>query len=338
MAASLDPRSITSDFDGFKTTFSSWDTCMAKAYCKWPVIAAIIVASLLLLLLVSSIVRCLCCGVECCFACFSCCNACCPSPRSRPARDTTKYAPANQPPPQYPYFPQAGMNYGAPPPAAPQFASFDAPSWSKNGGAAVHEDALPNMPSWDTAQRRRVMSDDEDNLDTAYHGATGEQENGDIALGGMMHPRAQDYEQRQPMLQQHAIPPTYNDEPSSYNGTSSSSYPYQTQNAYAGGDLGGYPAAHHPLQQQQEPTRYASGHSAVPPSYRSQQTSPAPYAQGYPQNAGGIDHHVASPSSYNQQYQPNADLFYPTPTARYDAPLARRPVGGGGNNTGPEWM
>lgn len=28
-------RDITSDVNGVKTTYSSWDTCMQKSYCKW---------------------------------------------------------------------------------------------------------------------------------------------------------------------------------------------------------------------------------------------------------------------------------------------------------------
>lgn len=95
------------------------------------------------------------------------------------------------------------MNYGAP----PQFATFDASSSRSKGATNIHEDSLPAMPSWQTSQSRRVMHDDEDD-DTAYHGAPGEQENGDIALGGMsgalgglrgLH-NQNEQEQRQPML------------------------------------------------------------------------------------------------------------------------------------------
>ncbi|KAK5115093.1 hypothetical protein LTR62_001790 [Meristemomyces frigidus] len=31
-------RNLASDVNGIKNTYSSWDSCMTKAYCKWPVI------------------------------------------------------------------------------------------------------------------------------------------------------------------------------------------------------------------------------------------------------------------------------------------------------------
>ncbi|KAK3080087.1 hypothetical protein LTS18_003166 [Coniosporium uncinatum] len=133
-------------------TLSSWDNCMAKAYCKWPVIVAIIVGGLIILSLVLCLVRCCCCGLECCCGCFACCNACCPGPRSK-KRD--KY---HDSPPQ-PYYPHSGQpnpynqqyrsptspQYGS---SKPQFATFD---------AHPNEDALPAMPSWDNAASKKVQ-------------------------------------------------------------------------------------------------------------------------------------------------------------------------------------
>ncbi|CAI7637582.1 unnamed protein product [Penicillium glandicola] len=38
-------RDTASDLESVPSTFSSWDSCMAKSYCKWPVIVGIIVGS-----------------------------------------------------------------------------------------------------------------------------------------------------------------------------------------------------------------------------------------------------------------------------------------------------
>ncbi|KAJ3477264.1 hypothetical protein NLG97_g8884 [Lecanicillium saksenae] len=46
-------RDIVTDAQGkvtdVKTAFSSWDNCMKAAYCKWPVIAIIVIGSLIIL-------------------------------------------------------------------------------------------------------------------------------------------------------------------------------------------------------------------------------------------------------------------------------------------------
>jgi len=232
------------------------------------------------------------------------------------------------------------MNYGAPL-AASQFATFDAPSRNK-GSAGIHEDALPPMPSWETAQSRRVMHDDDD---TEYHGASGEQENGDIALVGLpaTSTAQQDHEQRQPMLQ--PTSPTYH---TSYQDhqelPAASGYPNQTQGAYAG-DLGGQSTQSRP-----QPSRYDSTQSGVPPSYRTYAMSPSPYTNGYgnsysqPQHSGennsyynsfntpSLTPYGAAPVRFGEE--PAADLFYPTPVAPMQA---RRPVGGG-NHSNPSWV
>lgn len=243
------------------------------------------------------------------------------------------------------------MNYGAPP-QQPQFATFDANPRNKSG-AAINEDTLPPMPSWDTAQSRRVIHDDDD-LDIEYHGTTGEQSNGDIALGGMATSTQQDHEQRQPMLPQQTTSPSYNNHPAfrDYQEPANSGYPYQTQGAYAGGDLGG------PQQQPtrpQQPSRYDSTYSAIPPSYRSA-PSPSPYAHGYG-NAYNSQQYNSQPSNnYTSYDEPSStayggaprqvrfgeepareDLFYPPPASRGLVP-SRRPVGGGDGSSGPAWF
>jgi len=139
--------------DSVSTTFSSWDNCMQKTYCKWPVISAIIVGSLIVLSLLGCLVSCVCCGVRCCRGC--CC--CCPSggsrnPRPKHADYSTAYGQMPPPPP-------ANMTYGAqPPPAAPtyrppQSAQFNV---SRIQTSKADDDALPPMPTWAEATTKRV--------------------------------------------------------------------------------------------------------------------------------------------------------------------------------------
>ncbi|OCK89973.1 uncharacterized protein K441DRAFT_581554, partial [Cenococcum geophilum 1.58] len=65
MATLLWRRDIASSTGDIKSTFSSWDKCMAKAYCKWPVIAVIIIGSCIVLSILFCLFRCICCGAEC---------------------------------------------------------------------------------------------------------------------------------------------------------------------------------------------------------------------------------------------------------------------------------
>ncbi|KAJ6149909.1 hypothetical protein N7471_001108 [Penicillium samsonianum] len=154
-------RDTASDLESVPNTFSSWDTCMAKSYCKWPVIVGIIIGSVVLLAVLGCIVNCLCCGYQCCKCCCSCC---CPSGRRR--NKTPKHfddPPFHQPPP-----PAANPVYQSPPAPpsyrgaqqrAPSFrggqqtAHFDAP---KSPAAHVNEDALPEMPTWAGAVDKHV--------------------------------------------------------------------------------------------------------------------------------------------------------------------------------------
>jgi len=169
-----------------KDSFSSWDKCMAKTYCKWPAIAAIIVGSLIVLSLVICIGRCLCCGAECACCCFRCCAGCCggnkkrghkhldyvpntpyggpPGPAPQPQMWNQQYQSSPQPAynsapnynsaPHYgnaPNYDSASIHNNAPThSSAPQFATFDAPS------KGVHEDSLPEMPSWENATSKKV--------------------------------------------------------------------------------------------------------------------------------------------------------------------------------------
>ncbi|KAH8705537.1 hypothetical protein BGW36DRAFT_393125 [Talaromyces proteolyticus] len=159
MLRSLVERSVSGDADSVKTTFSSWDNCMAKAYCKWPVIAGIIIGSIIILSIAGCLISCLCCGYQCCKGCCGCCYRCCDCGGSKHNRKRDNYADQSpfyqQPPPPQP------MNYGyqhpvaSPAPPAyrgPRTATFDQPK----AVASVNEDKLPNMPTWADAQTRRV--------------------------------------------------------------------------------------------------------------------------------------------------------------------------------------
>ncbi|KAH6618462.1 hypothetical protein C7974DRAFT_440680 [Boeremia exigua] len=173
-------------FADAKLTLSSWDNCMAKDYCKWPVIVAIILGGLIAISIVTCIARCICCGAD-------------SSGHRRMKSDAQGYP---QPYPQQPYpqqpYPQAAYAQNnpyaearsfAPPPPPPQistqYQSHPAPSLARapsnpsfnpqvnplfarapsperpqfatfDAHKPANEDALPAMPSWDTARSVRV--------------------------------------------------------------------------------------------------------------------------------------------------------------------------------------
>ncbi|MCJ1248769.1 hypothetical protein MMC30_005988 [Trapelia coarctata] len=213
-------QSLPSGLSNIKNTVSSWDNCMSQSYCKWPVIIAIIIASCILLSLLTCLFRCLCCGAECCCACFSCCNACCPSPSRRKNRDSYRDQPKyGAPPQQYP----SPSPYGAPAPAPapvyapspspqPQFATFDATPRG-TGTVPANEDALPPMPSWDTAPKRKVLEEH----------PSDEMEMGNLSPS---HEKA-------PMLANQAPSPV-----GGHGDVVGAALPYQAYGARNGGDLG----------------------------------------------------------------------------------------------------
>ncbi|KAF7714789.1 Uncharacterized protein PECH_007309 [Penicillium ucsense] len=149
--AQLVVRNVASDLESVPATFSSWDKCMTKAYCKWPVIAGIIIGAVILISVIGCIVNCLCCGYQCCKCC---CGCCCPSGRRREKRPKhyDEPAPYQPPPPQNPH--TAYQPPSAPPiyRGASQTATFDSSSKSP----AVNEDALPAMPTWAAAVEKHV--------------------------------------------------------------------------------------------------------------------------------------------------------------------------------------
>jgi hypothetical protein len=185
MMAKLRRGSIVGEVSSVKNSFSSWSNCMNASYCKfvsprpyfsallivlrWPVIIAIIIISLILLSIVTCIIRCACCGMSCCCSCFSflkCCDCCgdsCAGKKDKPMKHLDD-----------PYAPPARHGYQAPAPMMagglnkpepPQYAQFEV---GKNGLAvdpkanALSEDALPPMPSWETAAERHVLTEEEE--------------------------------------------------------------------------------------------------------------------------------------------------------------------------------
>ncbi|KAK4034162.1 hypothetical protein C8A01DRAFT_39376 [Parachaetomium inaequale] len=167
--ASLRPalarRDVAGQISDVKTAFSSWDNCMLANYCKWPVIAVIIVGGLIILAVAWCMIRCLCCGLSCCCSCFSClkccgdCCGCCDPPRG----SRRKYLDEPYIPPNHGYKSQEPMHagFGGGPtapvskgPESAQFAQFDA-------GGKKNEDALPQMPSWEGSEHKKVLVEEE---------------------------------------------------------------------------------------------------------------------------------------------------------------------------------
>ncbi|KAK3943656.1 hypothetical protein QBC46DRAFT_27725 [Diplogelasinospora grovesii] len=176
LAASLRPvmgrRDIQGQITDVKTAFSSWDNCMQASFCKWPVIAVIIIGGLIIFSIIWCIVRCACCGLSCCCECFQClkccgnCCGCCDPPRGNRAKylDEPFIPPHHdhgykaQPPmdPSFSRAPTYPVAAASRPAAAepPQYAEFEV---SKKG----HEDALPEMPTWENAGSKKIALEEE---------------------------------------------------------------------------------------------------------------------------------------------------------------------------------
>lgn len=133
---------------------------------RWPVIIAIIIGSLIALSVLWCVVRCMCCGMSCCCTCFSflkccdCCGGCCDGRRDAPHKHLDEPGPFHSHQGYQPNPPMMGGGLGSKPSyEPPQFATFDV----GKTGHAVSEDALPPMPSWETAQKKHVLSEEEKN-------------------------------------------------------------------------------------------------------------------------------------------------------------------------------
>jgi hypothetical protein len=164
----LAPRDAISNAAGqindVKTAFSSWDNCMQAAYCKWPVIALIVIGGLIIASVLWCIIRCACCGLSCCCECFQClkccgnCCGCCDPPRGTPHKhlDNDRFGPTAGS--KQAYHSQAPMAFPTSRvPEPPQYAEFDVSK--RNHG---DDDALPAMPNWDGAGKKKVLVEDDD--------------------------------------------------------------------------------------------------------------------------------------------------------------------------------
>ncbi|KAF8250726.1 hypothetical protein K440DRAFT_639229 [Wilcoxina mikolae CBS 423.85] len=131
---------VQQDVANVGSTFSSWDKCMEKSYCKYPLIVGCIIAGFFIISMLMCLFRCIMCGYACCSCC---CGGCGGNGGRRHKEVTTTYVlppPApiiDRPPPPPPPPPQM---HPQPPPhdyGEPKYAYFDKPS----------DDALPHMPS-----------------------------------------------------------------------------------------------------------------------------------------------------------------------------------------------
>ncbi|KAK0670714.1 hypothetical protein QBC41DRAFT_67321 [Cercophora samala] len=190
LARAIHPALVRRNLEGqigdVRTAFSSWDNCMAQAYCKWPAIGLMILGGIIIFSVIWCIIRCACCAKSCCCSCFKClqccgnCCGCCDPPRG----DRRQYLDEPYIPPNQGYKSQEPMHHGydsrptAPPvfspapvgagyaastgvttksPAYPQYAEFDV---SKNKPG--NEDALPEMPSWEGAESKKIVLEEEE--------------------------------------------------------------------------------------------------------------------------------------------------------------------------------
>ena len=115
---------------------------------RWPVIVGIVILSLTILSVIFCIVRCVCCGAQCCCGCLSCLSCCCPSRRRKAPKQSLAYPP--NPYAAVPYHQQFPASY-----TGPQTAQFNT---SPKAYMAVDEDALPAMPTWETSAQKRVKN------------------------------------------------------------------------------------------------------------------------------------------------------------------------------------
>lgn len=268
---------------------------MAESYCKWPAIIGIVVGSLIVISIIWCCARCLCCGAECCCGCLSCFNRCCPSPRRR---DNSGY----EKPQSYGPNPYNNTQYqsSAPPMyfgggyRAPQTATFDSPT--------PKPDALPAMPTWSTAQSKKVEDDSVAlEMDKLDHHASAQQ--------GLLHQRNEsedsfehdgDIGGMQSMFANKAAAqqqPQYHQQPSAISPVSPVSQPpansyqsaYQDQNAHQNG--------------YQEQIAYQNGYQAQtsyqPYNTYQQQNAPAQYQQPNPYEQANTGYGELNP--YGQQ-------------------------------------
>ncbi|KAL1792955.1 hypothetical protein ACET3X_009462 [Alternaria dauci] len=344
--------------DEARNTLSSWDNCMAKAYCKWPVIVAIIIGGLILISVVTCIARCICCGAECACCCFRCCSCCCGGGgrghkrvKSDPAGQyPTPYGAPPQPSPYapnpYAQNPYAQAHAAAPPappidtrpvnqqyrsnpmptftphaaaqPERPQFATFDSTR------AVVNEDALPAMPTWKDGRDVHIQVEEQ-----PVPQKQGDMEmdrldrNGSVtsaSVGGGMAAAAVPIKRPSPGPGRSPVSPM-----------DSHGYPqggYQNESFVSGGSLNGQGGYGRAYAQQDE---YGRG----PPAYdgygQQQQQQQQPYGRRSPGAAQAYDsrdqltsYNQQGPGAYGQQQAPQTydqrDYYDEHVDQRYQSP------------------
>ncbi|KAF8424921.1 hypothetical protein EV426DRAFT_573648 [Tirmania nivea] len=130
----LRSRDLQTDIQTLPDTLSSWDKCMAKDFCKYPVIVGCIIGGLIFISLIWCVIRCLMCGYACCSCC---CGGCGGSQRSQKHKHQVEFVPV-QPPPIYqpPVYHQE----------QPQYA------YTTDRSGKVSGDSLPAMPTWESTK------------------------------------------------------------------------------------------------------------------------------------------------------------------------------------------
>lgn len=129
----LRSRDLQTDIQTLPDTLSSWDKCMARDFCKYPVIVGCIIGGLMFISLLWCLIRCIMCGYACCSCC---CGGCGGSRRSQKHKHQVEFVPV-QPPPihQPPAYHQE-----------PQFA------YTTDRSGNVSGDSLPAMPTWESTK------------------------------------------------------------------------------------------------------------------------------------------------------------------------------------------
>ena len=303
---------MSSTIAGVKDTFSSWDSCMSKTYCKyvlnqqtylrptltlnrWPVIVAIVIGSLILLSVLFCVARCIFCGVElcsCCVSCFTCCGCCKGGGRRRDRPSQFKDDYTRMPPTPYQGYQPAPspMAYGGNP-AAPQFATFDDPSSRR----LLNEDSLPYMPSWDAAAKRRVE-------DTS---APPETKNGDLEMG-RMRPQSQ-MRGAYNSVPNPALSPHPQQQPDYFHTDTSINHGYNN-------DLGDQRLLSH-----NEHDGFGSVPLSPPPTYRSNSSAPSLAGDQFiPGAASPNPHDYARSQQIRPQRQPSYQSSYAPSSTRYE--------------------
>ncbi|KAI0898383.1 hypothetical protein F4806DRAFT_494042 [Annulohypoxylon nitens] len=292
---------IKGDITDAKTAFSSWDNCMKATFCKWPVIAVIVIGGLIILSIVWCIARCLCCGLSCCCECCYClkccgeCCGCCDPPRGK----RHKYLDEPFVPPHHgenqQYRSQAPMSPHLPPASAPNRIS-DTPQYAIFDDSKKDADSLPAMPTWEGSQTQKVLVED-DSVEMANLKKS-ENQNMGLSTNNLSHPTTPSPvspDNRNPYG-----PPPPQGGPNGYMApTRSATDPYSTNGQgydHYNDYNGGYGQAAHDNSNQ--------GYSMAAVGAMRSQTPQQDYNNGY-------NNEYNNNSGYNNGYGRGADQGYP---------------------------